>query len=106
MDIVKIKNDKNMFEKILLAYWYSIPCDNAVLPDKVEITRDNGTFFNVNLIKKDVVFGMACMQKNDIDRYLLKLEDIKEHELDIIKRLEKEITDTKEKISKRLPKRR
>jgi len=104
MDITKIKGDKKIFEKILLAYWYSIPCDNATLPDRVEITRDNGTFFNVNLIKNDIIFGMSCMQKSEIDRYLEKLEEIKEHELDIIKRLEKEIIDTKEKLSKRIPK--
>ena len=106
MDIAKIRSDKKMFEKILLAYWYSIPCDNTVLPDRMEITKDNGTFFNVNLIKNDKIFGTSSMQKNEIDKYLLKLEEIKEHELDIIKRLEKEIVDTKEKIYKKIPKKR
>jgi hypothetical protein len=106
MDITKIRNDKKMFEKVLLAYWYSIPCDNTTLPDKIDIVRDNGTFFNINLIKNGVVFGAGSMQKKEIDKYLEKLEEIKEHELDIIKRLEKEITDTKEKISKKVPKRR
>ena len=106
MDITKIKEDKVIFEKILLAYWYSIPCDNMTLPDRVEITKDNKTYYNVNLIKNDVVYGMACMKKEGIDKYFTKLEEIKEHELDIIKRLEKEISDTKEKIKKKAEKRR
>jgi hypothetical protein len=106
MDTEKIRNDKNLFEKILLAYWYSVPCDNTVLPDRVEITKDNGTFFNVNLIKNNVVFGMSCMQKTEIDRYFVELEKVKEHETDIIKRLDKEITTSKEKIAKKLPKKK
>lgn len=106
MDITKIKGDKKIFEKILLAYWYSIPCDNAILPDRVEIVRDNGSFFNINLLKNENIFGTSSIQKYEIDKYLEKLEEMKEHELDIIKRLEKEIIDTKEKINKQLPKKK
>jgi hypothetical protein len=106
MDITKIKNDKKIFEKVILAYWYSIPCDGGTFPDNVEIVRDNTTFFNVNLIKNNVVYGMASIGKNEIDRYLEKLRDLKEHEIDIIDRLEKEITTTKEKINKQKAKKR
>ena len=100
MDITKIKNDKAIFEKVILAYWYSIPCDNGVFPDKMEITRDNTTFFNVDLIKNNVRYGIACIGKKEIDKYLEELKEVKEHEIDIIDRLEKEITDKKDLIIK------
>lgn len=100
MDITKIKNDKPIFEKVILAYWYSIPCDNGVFPDKMEIIRDNTTFFNVNLIRNGITYGTASIGKTEIDRYLEKLKEMKVHEIDIINRLEKEITDQKENIAK------
>jgi len=100
MDITKIKNDKPIFEKVILAYWYSIPCDNGVFPDKMEIIRDNTTFFNVNLIRNGITYGTASIGKKEIDRYLEKLKEMKVHEIDIINRLEKEITDQKENIAK------
>ena len=43
MDITKIKGDKAIFEKVILAYWYSIPCDNGVFPEKIQ---GNSTTYN------------------------------------------------------------
>jgi hypothetical protein len=100
MDITKIKNDKIMFEKIVLAYWYSIPCDSGAFPDKIEIIKDNDTFFNVNLIRNKKMYGIANIQKSEIDQYLEKLKGYKEHEIDIINRLEKEISEKKDNIVK------
>ena len=83
--------------------------NNYLLTSKVKeikITKDQGEFFNVDLIRDNKKFGGGSIDKKEIDKYLDKLKDVKEHELDIIDRLEKEISDKKEKLKLQKSKRR
>lgn len=95
-NLENLEQNPPMLEKIILAYWYSIPYDNDITPEKVRVRKDNGTFFNVDLIKNNKVYGMSCIQKNEINKYLIKLNSLKEHELDIIKRTDNEVQSQQE----------
>lgn len=93
MDIQRIKEDKAILEKIMMAYWISIPTDSQFVPEQIKITRDNSDYYNVDLIRNSKVYGMAMIQKNNIDNYLEQIKLLKEHEIDIIDRIEKESDD-------------
>jgi hypothetical protein len=92
MDLAKHKNDIPILEKIMLAYWYSIPADNDINPESIKIKQDNIGYFTVELFRNNKMYGIACIQKNEIDKYCEKLKGLKEHELDIIDRIEHEVT--------------
>jgi len=90
MDIKQIKEDKAILERILVAYWISIPSDNPHVPERIQIIRDNPSFFNVDLFKNNVKYSQAMIQKVELDKYLEKIKLLKKHEIDIISRIEKE----------------
>jgi len=95
MNIKKIKEDKSILEKIMLAYWISIPSDSQFVPDTMKITQDHMDYYNVDLIKDSKRYGMAIIHKDEIDKYLEQVKLLKEHEIDIIDRIEREV-DNKE----------
>ena len=88
-----VKNDKAMLEKILMAYWISIPSNNPISPDKINITKEMPTYYNVSLIKNSKQYGIALINKKEVDNYLEKVKTLKQHEIDIIKRIEKEVSN-------------
>jgi hypothetical protein len=90
-----LQNDVPLFEKILLAYWYSIPYDNHFGPDQIKYVRDNGRFININLIKDNREYGGGCITKTEINNYITKLNHIRKHEKDITERFNKEESDGK-----------
>ena len=91
MDLTDYKNNKPILEKIMLAYWYSIPGDNPSTPDQIKIIQDNINHYTVEIYKNTNMYGIACIQKKEIDKYLEKIKELKEHELDIINRIDKEL---------------
>jgi len=91
----KLKEDNELFEKILLAYWYSVPSDSDRSPDKVKLITDYGKHFNTQLIKDDIVYGFASITKYEIEKYIEKLRTLKSHEDDITARIDKEGKDAK-----------
>ena len=92
MDVNKLKTDKILLEKIILAYWYSIPGDGDIHPTESKIRYDNKYYYNVDLYNNKVMMGTCSIMKFEIDRYLEKLRTLKVHELDIINRIENEVT--------------
>jgi hypothetical protein len=91
-ELDNIIKDTSVFEKVLLAYWYSIPYDNANGPERIELRQNNGTYYNTNLIRNNKVYGCGCIQRQEIEKYLDKLKGLKAHELDIINRMDTEAT--------------
>lgn len=91
VDLTNYKNDTKILEKIMLAYYYSIPGDNAKSPEEIKIRQDNITYYTVDLMSKNIRFGISSINKNEIERYMEKLKTLKAHEIDVIDRIEKEI---------------
>ena len=86
----ELMKSPEVFEKVVLAYWYSLPFDNPCGPQKVKVVRDNITFFNIELIKDDKMYGLANITKKELENYIVKLNKLDEHELDITNRIDKE----------------
>ena len=86
----KIKEDTDLFKKVLLAYWYSVPTDADKSPDTVKLTQDYVRHFNVKLIKDNITYGFASIPRYEIERYIEKLKTLKSHENDINDIIDKE----------------
>ena len=86
----KLEQNTPLFEKVLLAYWYSIPFDNDRTPDEIKVVSIERDFYSVNLFNKTVNYGSGCFKRYEIENYLKKLKDLDVHKVDIINRLEKE----------------
>jgi len=88
----ELKKDSELFEKVLLAYYYSIPSDSDRKPDQIKVINEHPTFFGANLIENDVNYGYSTFCKREVEKYLIKLRTLKIHEDDIIERIDKEKT--------------
>lgn len=86
----ELKKDTALFEKVLLAYYYSIPSDSERCPDKIRVKNEYNLYYGGNLIKNSVVYGYSTFTKNELEKYLIKLRALKMHEDDIISRIDKE----------------
>lgn len=91
VDLTDYKNDMKILEKIMLAYYYSIPGDNPKAPKEIKIRQDNISYYTVDLMSKNIRYGISSINKNEIEKYMEKLKGLKAHEIDIIDRIEKEI---------------
>jgi len=89
-ELDELKKDTGLFEKVLLAYYYSIPSDSDRGPEKIKVKSEHKTFFGGNLIKDSMVYGYSTFTKYEINNYLEKLRALKIHEDDIIDRIDKE----------------
>ena len=89
-NLEKLTEDKELFEKVLLAYWYSVPSDSDRNPDQMKNIKDRGKFFGVDLVQKSITYGYASIPKFEIERYIIKLKELPMHEDDIIDRIDKE----------------
>ena len=86
----ELKKDKELFEKVLLAYYYSVPSDSDRRPDQINIRGEHKTFFGGNLIQDSVVYGYSTFTKYELEKYLVKLRTLQLHEDDIIDRIDNE----------------
>jgi hypothetical protein len=71
----EIKKDKQLLEKLVLAYWYSIPHDTKTPPETLEIDKDNFETYNVKYIRNGITYGYGCILKVNIDRYVQDLNE-------------------------------
>jgi len=90
-DLTNYKNDTKILEKIMLAYYYSIPGDNPRSPDEIKLRQDNITYYTVDLMCKNVRYGISSISKKEIENYMEKLKNLNAHEIDVIDRIEKEV---------------
>ena len=86
----ELKKDEELFEKVLLAYYYSVPSDSDRQPDKIKVRLEHSTFFGANMIRNDIVYGYSTFTKYELENYLTKLRTLKLHEDDILERFNKE----------------
>ena len=86
----ELKKDAELFEKVLLAYYYSMPSDSDRRPDKIKIRSEQKRFFGGDLIKNSIIYGYSTFTKYELEKYLTKLRTLIVHEKDIINRIDKE----------------
>jgi hypothetical protein len=87
----KLKQDIDLFEKILLAYWHSIPSDTDRFPTKIKIKFETNNFFGGDLYNDDLgCYGYSTFTKRDLVKYIDKLNSLKLHEDDIHQRIDRE----------------
>ena len=89
-DLTNYKNDTKILEKIMLAYYYSIPSDNPRSPDEIKLRQDNITYYTVDLMCKNARYGISSISKKEMENYIEKLKNLKAYEIDIIDKIEKE----------------
>lgn len=90
MDREYIKQNKKLLEKLLLGYYYSIPCDNSNIPDKLTIEEDRSDNWLISKWKNNIQFGRVIIYKSNIERYFDDLDKNRIHEAEIIGRLTNE----------------
>jgi hypothetical protein len=89
----ELEQNKPLFEKVLLAYWFSIPYDNDSVPDGIKIIKEYSTSIAINLMKGEYVYGVGSIKKYEIERYLNKLNALGAHQQNIISRIEGEYNE-------------
>jgi hypothetical protein len=91
MDLNELKQNVPLYEKLLLAYWYSIPSDSNRTPDKITIKFETNKVICYNLYKNNVNYGGGTMPQRELTRYIEKLNALDLSKSDIVKRFDKEL---------------
>ena len=90
MELEKIKNDTALYQKVLLAYWYSIPSDSDRSPTKITIKFEDSNVICYMLWDNDINYGGGTMPQRELINYIKKLNKLDDLKDDIVKRFDEE----------------
>ena len=66
-------------EKMLMAYWLSIPSDNDSIPIKIQLIRISTNSYKYDKLNRDnVVYGRGSIRKKSIETYIDKVKYMNE----------------------------
>jgi len=78
MKLDTIMKNKEAFEKLMLAYWISVPTDADRAPDKIVVTKvDKGKVW-YNKISRKRVYGFGATTTDELTKYIEKVKIVNE----------------------------
>ena len=79
LTIEKLEKNTKALEKMLMAYWLSIPSDNDSIPIKIQLIRISTNSYKYDkLNRENVVYGRGSIRKKSIETYIDKVKYMNE----------------------------
>jgi hypothetical protein len=74
IELEKIMENKKAFDKLMMAYWISVPTDADKAPDEIVIKKITGDKIVYNKISNGVEYGMGITNKQELQKYIDKVK--------------------------------
>lgn len=79
LTIENLEKNTTALNKMLKAYWLSVPSDTNIEPTKIQITEITNIRYKYNKLNRNgIVYGCGSMSKQSIETYIDKVNYLNE----------------------------
>jgi len=78
MKLESIMQNKGAFEKLMLAYWVSVPTDADKAPDKIIVTDVINGKIRYEKVSRDIKYGYGITTTKELEKYIKRIKIVNE----------------------------